>query len=982
MRITQASVQPTAASVEIFFDGTRLSALNGETVSAALHAHGINTFRKTRTQEPRGPYCGMGACFECVVTVDGRAGVRACIEKVRNGQVVRSQMPQGTAADPLAPLCAAPTGPAPPVVQVDVLVVGAGPAGISAAIAAARAGASVVVLDERPQSGGQYFKPLAPSHTTARPADAQFAQGIELTRTALSLGVRIMQEATVWGADSPHEVIAMVDGAETLFKPGQLILATGAYERPVPFVNWTLPGVMTTGAAQTLVRAYKVSPGRRVVIAGNGPLNLQLAVEMVRAGVQVAAVLESAPAPTASQWRTLLKGWRFAPGLMLQGLRYVIELRLHGVRVQWGQAVVEARGQDCLQQVVWAPVNAAGETDPQQATATDADTLCLGYGFIPSTELARAVGCAHHFIDLHLGYLQTVTTPDGRTSIPGVFAIGDGSALGGARVALARGTLAGSAAAQALTKAVDGTAARKAGSELAKAMNFQQALWDIFKAPPVWLRQLPDTTIACRCEEVSLGQLRDAIDQGFDSLGALKRMTRLGMGRCQGRYCACIASKLVHEVTGQMREPEQLFAPRLPAKPVPAACMAFEKAEWGGHKRSITPDLARPVETTPLAPQKADVVVIGAGVMGACLAYYLAQEGKDVLVVERDEANLQASGANAGSLHVQLLSFDFGAKAEAGGGPAAQTLPLGPTSVALWRQLEQASGGDFEITTTGGIMVADSPADMVFLRAKAVLERRFGIDNEIIDARTLQDLAPAISHDMLGAEYCPQEGKINPLKATYGVLRAAQALSARFIRGASVQNIERSGSGWRITTSRCRIDAGIVINAAGPWSREIAAMVGVDLPVHSAPLQMIVTETAPVLVKQLVAHAGRHLSLKQAATGGLIIGGGWTAAYDDKRRFNTTMRQSVEGNLWVAQHVLPQMKGLRVLRTWAAMNINIDGAPILGQAPQVPGFYSAVTSNGYTLAPVVARMTVDLVMGRSTLFDPAPFSLNRFAGRP
>jgi glycine/D-amino acid oxidase-like deaminating enzyme len=150
------------------------------------------------------------------------------------------------------------------------------------------------------------------------------------------------------------------------------------------------------------------------------------------------------------------------------------------------------------------------------------------------------------------------------------------------------------------------------------------------------------------------------------------------------------------------------------------------------------------------------------------------------------------------------------------------------------------------------------------------------------------------------------------------------------------------------------------------------------LPVHSAPLQMIVTETAPVLVKQLVAHADRHLSLKQAATGGLIIGGGWTASYDDKRRFNTTLRQSVEGNLWVAQRVLPQMQGLRVLRTWAAMNINIDGAPILGEAPNVKGFYNAVTSNGYTLSPVVARMTVDLLQGRPTLFDPLPYSLNRF----
>lgn len=978
MRIRQAHVTEDTARIEILFDGKPLRALAGETISAALHANGIQAFRNTRQNKLRGLYCGMGACFDCVVTVDGRAGVRACMETVRDGQTVRSGMPLGNAADPLAPLCAVPTLPEPQSIEIDVLVVGAGPAGLCAATAAARCGAHVVVLDERPQSGGQYFKPLAPSHTVAKPIDAQFAEGRRRTDEALALGVRVIQHATVWGADTPGEVVAVIDGAATVFRPGQLVLATGAYERPVPFDNWTLPGVMTTGAAQTLVRSYKVAPGQRVVIAGNGPLNLQLAVEMVRAGVTVVDLLEAAPPPLAASWRTLFNAWRFSPALMAQGLRYLAELRRHGVRVRWSHAVIQAEGEQQLRRVVYAPVAADGTLDRTRARTVDADTLCLGYGFIPSTELARALGCEHRFVDQQLGFLQTVTSVEGRTSVPRVFAIGDGSSLGGAQVALARGTLAGLAAAAALNKPVEQGSVRAARAALERGIRFQQSLWDIFKAPAVRVSGLPDATIACRCEEISIGQLRDAIGQGFDSLGALKRMTRLGMGRCQGRYCACTAAKLLHEINGRDRDPEQLFAPRLPAKPVPAACMAFEKPEWGGHKRSITPNLARPTDTARLPPQQADIVVIGAGIMGSCIAYYLAREGKDVLVLDRDEANFQASGANAGSLHVQLLSFDFGAKAEAGGGPAAQTLPLGPVSVALWRQLEQECGADFEIAITGGLMVADSPSGLAFLKAKAKLERTFGIQNEIIDASALRSLAPALSHGMLGAEYAAQEGKINPLRATYGVLNAARAHGARFIRGTNVQRIERQGSTWHAATTRCEVRAGTVINAAGPWSREIAALVGIDLPVHSAPLQMIVTEPAPALVKQLVAHADRHLSLKQAATGGLIIGGAWTSSYDHNRRFNTTLRQSVEGNLWVAQHVLPQLQGLRVLRTWSAMNINIDGAPILGQVPQVRDFYNAVTSNGYTLAPVVARMTVDMLLHRTMLFDPRPFSIGRF----
>jgi glycine/D-amino acid oxidase-like deaminating enzyme len=274
--------------------------------------------------------------------------------------------------------------------------------------------------------------------------------------------------------------------------------------------------------------------------------------------------------------------------------------------------------------------------------------------------------------------------------------------------------------------------------------------------------------------------------------------------------------------------------------------------------------------------------------------------------------------------------------------------------------------------------VADSEAGLAFLSEKARLERTFGVDNEIISASDLRTLAPALSDRLLGAEYAPQEGKINPLRATYGVLKLARSRGLRIESSTSVQSIERRRSGWLLHTSRGTVSAGRIFNAAGPWASELAAMVDVRVPVHSAPLQMIVTEPAPPLVKQLLAHADRHLSLKQAVTGGLIIGGGWTAAYDSERRFNRALRESVEGNLWVASHVLPAVRGLRVLRTWAAMNINIDGAPILGEVPGVPGFFNAVTSNGYTLSPIVARMTVDLALGRDPGFDVSPFSLARF----
>jgi len=213
------------------------------------------------------------------------------------------------------------------------------------------------------------------------------------------------------------------------------------------------------------------------------------------------------------------------------------------------------------------------------------------------------------------------------------------------------------------------------------------------------------------------------------------------------------------------------------------------------------------------------------------------------------------------------------------------------------------------------------------------------------------------------------------------VARLASAHGARFVRSCNVERIEHNvgaGAGFTVHTSRGVIHAGRVVNASGAWSSAVGAMLGVKIPVKGAPLQMIVTEPAPPMVRHLIAHADRHLSMKQASTGGLIIGGGWTAAYNHPMRLNQTERSSMEGNLWVANHVLPALSSLHVVRTWAGMNVNIDGAPILGEVPGVPGFFNAVTSNGYTLAPIVARLVTDLLVHGHTDFDIRPYSLSRF----
>ncbi len=984
MRLKRPCVCEAGARVSFTFDGQSIEAIAGESIASALAAHGIlglssphlagaaNDAHPART----GLYCGMGACFACVVTIDGRAGQRACLAKAEGGEEVCSVLPSGRPDDPLQPLGAVPTRAALAERVTDILVIGAGPAGLSAALTARRCGAAVVLLDERTASGGQYYKPVAASHETATPPDRQFRDGALLLDAAHAAGVEILQEALVFGAFSPNEVLALIDDEAFVFRPRRLILATGAYERPMPIPGWTLPGAMTTGAMQTLTRSHQVSPGRRIVVAGNGPLNFQLAADLVHCGVEVAAVVEAGARPGVNDIGSLARAFAADAVSMATGLGYLLRLKRAAVPIFWSHQAVAVRGLDQVETVEIAPIDDLGRPDMNDRLCLDADAIGLGYGFIASTELARALGCGMRPDPRQPDGLAVDRSETGATSIEGVFAVGDGASIGGAAVALAEGELAGRAAAIELGFDPDRDArSAMAGQRLQRASTFQKALWTLFRAPPFSLDHLPDDTTICRCEHLDLGIIRKEIDSGAASLAVLKRRLRLAMGRCQGRYCMPVVSHLLTDKDG----PSPLAtAPRLPVKPFPVATLAIEKPEWGGHERAGSPDLARPAPLAPFGEDEAAILVIGGGVVGACLAHDLAVLGEDVLVVERDDVNLQASGANAGSLHVQLLSFDFGAKAEAGGGPAAATLPLGPWAVSLWQDLARLCGDDFEIRITGGLMVAESEAGMRFLRDKAALEKRHGLEAEIVDRRDLQALAPALSDRLIGAEYSPGEGKINPLTATYSVMHRAKMHGARLMRSTDVTALERAGRVWRVQTNRGVVKAGRVINAAGPWARSIAAMAGLDLPVHSAPLQMIVTDHAPPLIDQLVAHADRHLSLKQLASGGVVIGGAWTARYNEHQNMNVTIRESIEGNLWVARRVLPALDGLHVLRSWAGMNVNIDGAPIIGEVPAAPGFFHAVTSNGYTLAPAIAKLTADLICRGKTEIDIKPYRLERF----
>ncbi|MEU5263279.1 NAD(P)/FAD-dependent oxidoreductase [Amycolatopsis sp. NPDC021455] len=404
-----------------------------------------------------------------------------------------------------------------------VVVVGAGPAGLAAAEHALRAGADVTVLDQADAPGGQY-------HRT--PAGAPHGFEALLSRCTW------WPSSTVWALEDKrvHVLRGPADGTgrrRHVLEPDALVLATGAHDRVLPFPGWQLPGVFTAGAAQALAKGERVAVGRRVLVAGAGPFLLPVAASLLDVGAEVLAVMEANVVPA------VLEGWSWRSaahvGKMAELVRYAGTLARHRVPYRMGRAVVEARGDGRVREVVTARVRADWSVVAGTERAYEVDAVCVGHGFVPQPELAVAAGCA-----LNGGFVRV--DGDQRTSVPGVFAAGEITGIGGAVTAAAEGAIAGRVAAggrpaRGLLRARD--RARAFAARLAAAHPIGAA-W------PGWLRE---ETIVCRCEETTYGDLRRATaDPAEPGPHALKLGTRAGLGPCQGRMCGPAVADLCGSV--------------------------------------------------------------------------------------------------------------------------------------------------------------------------------------------------------------------------------------------------------------------------------------------------------------------------------------------------------------------------------------------------------------------------------------------------
>ncbi|WP_055482160.1 FAD-dependent oxidoreductase [Sphaerimonospora mesophila] len=435
----------------------------------------------------------------------------------------------------------------------DLAVVGAGPAGLAAAGVAARAGLRVALLDAGPRIGGQYLR--RPARPDPPPRGAPAAM---LARLRDALGdARVLLGHRVWtvepGPDGAGFAVHCLTGREERARTivaTRLLIATGAYDRVLPFPGWDLPGVMTAGGVQALLKGDLVVAGRRVVVAGTGPFLLPVAASLAAAGTTVAGVFEAggrlALAPQA-----LVR-----PGKAVEALGYGCRLLRHRVPYKGGRAVVAAHGDGGgLTHVTVAKVDAHWRPRPGGHETVECDTLAVGYGFTPQLDLPAQLGCAMA-ADAVGGPVVRVDRRM-RTSVAGVYAAGETTGVGGADLAEIEGVIAGRAV---VADTMDMPAAGASMDIRVRVRRLRLAGFAraLLRAHPVrdgWMSWLRDDTLVCRCEEVPYGRLKEARDLGATDARSIKLLARPGMGRCQGRICGEAVARLAGAGPAPLRRP-------------------------------------------------------------------------------------------------------------------------------------------------------------------------------------------------------------------------------------------------------------------------------------------------------------------------------------------------------------------------------------------------------------------------------------------
>lgn len=401
-----------------------------------------------------------------------------------------------------------------------IAIIGAGPAGLSAAAAATRRGEEVIIIDSSSQLGGQYWRHLPSARNDSHSLHYDFSKAQELFDELLSQPLLTRySNSQVWQAEKcgdQFHLYILRNGVEEKVVADKVILATGAYDRTIPFPGWTFPGVMTPGAAQAMLKGHGVLVGKKVVIAGTGPFILPVATGLAESGAEIVGLFEF---NNPFRWIFNLHGLLLNPSKIAEAFYYLKKLQKQRVKIEFGKKVESATRSSAV----------------VDGTEIKCDVIAVGWGFAPDVTLAGILG-AQLGVDSDGTVIVKVDRRQ-ETNIPGLFAAGESTGIGGSTLSMIEGRIAGGG---------------RGGLSRWRAQVFANGLKKVYPVPSILTKNLPEETIICRCEEVTRGQICTSIDElGAQSARTAKLFTRAGMGLCQGRVCGRNVSEIVADHLGQ-----------------------------------------------------------------------------------------------------------------------------------------------------------------------------------------------------------------------------------------------------------------------------------------------------------------------------------------------------------------------------------------------------------------------------------------------